>query len=66
MIWSTEPCENGYAINNLNLKYQPVYISSENPQPIKNEIRFHGTMEEFKRYLPELYEKMVNKEQAKL
>jgi len=41
----------------------PVYfnISSENPKPQKNEIRFHGTMEEFQRYLPELYQQMNTK-----
>jgi len=27
-----------------------------------NEIRFHGIMEEFKKYLPELYEKMKKEE----
>jgi hypothetical protein len=34
--------------------------ASENPiLPISNEFKFHGTLEEFKKYLPELYEKMM-------
>jgi hypothetical protein len=25
-----------------------------------NEIRFHGTLEEFKKYMPELYKKLIS------
>jgi len=36
--------------------------STEPVLPVKNEFRFHGTIEEFKKYMPELYEKMVKDE----
>lgn len=29
-----------------------------------NEYRFHGTMEEFKKYMPELYDKMIKEKDA--
>jgi hypothetical protein len=37
-------------------------IESLKPIPVlpeKNEFKFHGTLEEFKKYLPEMYEKYV-------
>jgi hypothetical protein len=45
-----------------NMKTKPIYVDTTPVIPDRsNQIRFHGTMEEFKRYLPELYEKMIKK-----
>lgn len=50
-------------MNNEN-KFLSFSCSEEVCLPDKsNEFKFHGTMEEFKKYLPELYEKMMIEKQ---
>ncbi len=44
------------------VEFLPITSQGEPVLPEKNEFRFHGTLEEFKKYMPELYEKMVKDE----